>query len=360
MNFYTALQTEILENLLNVYHPQANAIGFKQSSINSFKKLLRGVGLFRVDFSVNDMKKPMEEMEPHMAGLNEVYLNLKNEADRKLLVQLMASRIIKGKILLPLNNTAHFENMNKFAALFDANDTLVSKGGMKLNKTNLAPAGFPLTLYQNVEGVYTIYNLQQYLYKNNDFYVRAEEGDYVIDGGGCFGDTALYFASQAKKAGKVFSFEFIPSNLEVFNKNLSLNPDLAGVVEIVKNPLWEFSGKKLFYKDWGPGSILSEKDDFNADGFTETISIDDFVERNSVPRINFIKMDIEGAEFPALNGALKTIRKHKPKLAIALYHSIEDFARIPKLINDLNLGYRFYLGHYTPYGHETIMFASCS
>jgi hypothetical protein len=56
-------------------------------------------------------------------------------------------------------------------------------------------------------------------------------------------------------------------------------------------------------------------------------------------------------------GAIVTIKKFKPKLAISLYHSIDDFITIPNFINSLNLGYKFYLGHYTIYAQETILFA---
>jgi hypothetical protein len=74
-------------------------------------------------------------------------------------------------------------------------------------------------------------------------------------------------------------------------------------------------------------------------------------------RIDFIKMDIEGAELPALKGAVKTIRKFKPKLAIAIYHSWDDFTGLPAFINSLDLGYRLFIGHYTIHAEETILFA---
>lgn len=68
-------------------------------------------------------------------------------------------------------------------------------------------------------------------------------------------------------------------------------------------------------------------------------------------------MDIEGAEPFALKGAIETIKTFKPVLAIAIYHSIDDFIHIPKWIDSLNLGYKFYLGHYTIHSEETILFA---
>ena len=92
-------------------------------------------------------------------------------------------------------------------------------------------------------------------------------------------------------------------------------------------------------------------------GFTTTISIDDFVNNNGLEKVDFIKMDIEGAECSALEGAVETIMKFKPKLAIAIYHSMDDMVNIPNWINDLNLGYKLYLGHYTIHAEETVIFA---
>ena len=77
----------------------------------------------------------------------------------------------------------------------------------------------------------------------------------------------------------------------------------------------------------------------------------------TVPDV-IIKTDIEGAEPFALRGAEETLRKFKPKLAISIYHSMDDFVNIVKQINELNLGYQFYLGHYTIFGSETILFCT--
>jgi hypothetical protein len=74
-------------------------------------------------------------------------------------------------------------------------------------------------------------------------------------------------------------------------------------------------------------------------------------------KVDFIKMDIEGSEPEALMGAEQTIRKHRPKLAIAIYHDLRHFASIPHWIHDLNLGYKFYIGHFTIHAEETVLFA---
>jgi FkbM family methyltransferase len=60
----------------------------------------------------------------------------------------------------------------------------------------------------------------------------------------------------------------------------------------------------------------------------------------------FIKMDIEGKEKEALIGATRVLKEHKPKLAIACYHKIEDFKVLPNLIKTIQPDYQLYLRYY--------------
>jgi len=89
-----------------------------------------------------------------------------------------------------------------------------------------------------------------------------------------------------------------------------------------------------------------------------TTTIDEMAVRNNVPRLDFIKMDIEGSELSALQGAETSIRRWQPKLAISLYHRPEDFFSIPLWIDSLGVGYRFFLDHYSIHNEETVLYAS--
>ena len=89
----------------------------------------------------------------------------------------------------------------------------------------------------------------------------------------------------------------------------------------------------------------------------QTDSIDNLVDTNGLRRVDFVKMDIEGAEMDALIGGERTIRSHRPRLAISVYHSLQDFVRIPKWIDSLGLGYKFYLDHFTIHLEESVLFA---
>jgi len=74
-------------------------------------------------------------------------------------------------------------------------------------------------------------------------------------------------------------------------------------------------------------------------------------------RITFIKMDIEGAEYDAILGAEKTIRKNTPAMAISVYHKVEDLWRILLLLQKIHPHYVYYLRHYSPTVIETVLYA---
>ena len=75
-------------------------------------------------------------------------------------------------------------------------------------------------------------------------------------------------------------------------------------------------------------------------------------------RADIIKMDVEGAEEEAINGACSTIRKYRPKLMISLYHRNRDIFYIPLMIKKLNPDYRLCIRHqpYIP-AWETNLYA---
>jgi hypothetical protein len=70
----------------------------------------------------------------------------------------------------------------------------------------------------------------------------------------------------------------------------------------------------------------------------------------------FIKMDLEGWELKALEGAQEHIRNGRAILAIAVYHTVSDFWRIPEYVLSLQSNYRVYLRHYTEGWSETVMY----
>jgi FkbM family methyltransferase len=292
----------------------------------------------------------------HMAKCERLYRSLEDDASRRCLVEVMAYRLVgPEKIRLSTNNPTYWEARAKAVEMASATDVQTAQAGRwQLPKYELASAGYPVSLYATSLGVATTFIQRHYAY---DARVAPDKGDCVLDAGGCWGDTALFFADAVGKSGHVYSFEFIPSNVAILKRNIAMNPDLQAQVTVVEAPLWGRSGQVFFCTDEGPSSRLSTKRDSDQQVETTTITIDDFVTQNGLQHLDFIKMDIEGAELPALRGAEVALRRFKPKLAISLYHSLSDFWQIPEYLQSLNCGYKFYLGHYTIHMEETVLFA---
>jgi FkbM family methyltransferase len=186
-----------------------------------------------------------------------------------------------------------------------------------------------------------------------DVSVRA--GDVVIDGGGCWGESALHFAHLSGPTGHVETFEFEPGNLERLHRNLELNPQLAKRVGVNEHPLWHTAGERMSFRADGPATRL----DGGAEGGVETSSIDSLVASGRIDRVDFIKLDIEGSELAALEGAAETLRTFRPRLAVAAYHREDDLLMLPGFLASLELGYQFAIGHYTMSDEETVLFAWC-
>ncbi|MGB9878164.1 MAG: FkbM family methyltransferase, partial [bacterium] len=73
----------------------------------------------------------------------------------------------------------------------------------------------------------------------------------------------------------------------------------------------------------------------------KAMRIDTIVEELGLGRVDFIKMDIEGAEVDALLGAERTITQFKPKLAICTYHRPTDPMEIRQILLKYNPNYKF-------------------
>lgn len=74
-------------------------------------------------------------------------------------------------------------------------------------------------------------------------------------------------------------------------------------------------------------------------------------------KVTFIKFDIEEAGLNGIVGAEQIIREQKPKLAICIYHRIEDIWSIPALLLKYNSEYKFYLGHYSVGTYDSVLYA---
>jgi len=304
-------------------------------------------------------KKARALLSPELTRWSRLYDALSDDQSRNLLVDLLVYRMLGyRRIRLPLDTPAYWKSLEDIENAMDKDD-VVATGFLdwRLHRINTSRWGWPIDLYSSPVGVLTQFVNEQYFCRDQNNPVTPASGDVVIDCGVCYGDTVLQFAAACAPNGRVFGFEFAPSNLVIAEQNLALNPSLAERIELIRHPVWSESGTPLYVSGAGPATRVSSER--RSDGMRcETLSIDDFVNKRNLDRVDFIKMDVEGAELHALRGAAETIKTFKPNLAICVYHNLMDFIEIPEYISSLVEEYELKLRHYTVYLGETVLFAS--
>ena len=187
---------------------------------------------------------------------------------------------------------------------------------------------------------------------------RIRNGDVVLDVGANIG----LFSRQAAAAGarRVIALEPTPATARAFKWNLasSLND---GVVSLLGKGAWDSHDTLPFTVNPGrPGSSSLVDPPSVTDAYVITIDVaplDFLVCECGLDRVDFIKMDIEGAETLALQGAAETLRKYKPQLAVAVEHT-DDLLRNAAAVRDIVLriepSYRCIAGPFTVTERRTL------
>lgn len=202
--------------------------------------------------------------------------------------------------------------------------------------------------------VFYSFYMRQYHLDRDGARVAPEPGDHAVDVGACFGDTALAFAHAVGNSGRVYAFDPMQDHALVIRHNIALNPAF-GNIAVFQTGLADTDCDA----DAGrlPRGVDAGFSVRKHAGDVPLRRLDRLVEEGAVERVDFLKMDIEGAELAALRGAEACIRRFRPKLAISLYHTPEDYVAIPAFIRNLDLGYRMHLENYTISSGETVLYA---
>ena len=158
-----------------------------------------------------------------------------------------------------------------------------------------------------------------------DFYTHFHQispGEVILDAGANNGYVALYFSKLAGKNGKVYAFEPDAINIGHIKENMTLDKTLDDNIIIEDLLLWNENTFVDFYEAGTVGSSAVWKPEGEALVKKEAVTIDTWVNRNKITKLDFIKMDIEGAEIEAMDGCVETLKTLSPNFAIASYHIV--------------------------------------
>lgn len=162
--------------------------------------------------------------------------------------------------------------------------------------------------------------------------LKLQNKETFLDLGAYKGDTVEEFLYYTK--GEYESIIALEPDRRSYKKLVSYAENKKNIITVQK-AVSSSDSVALFNAAAGRQSSFSDKGDE-----VETVTVDTLAKDKTV---TYLKMDVEGAEYEALCGAQKTLKTHKPKLNIALYHRSEDIFLLPLKIASINPDYRFYI-----------------
>jgi FkbM family methyltransferase len=177
-------------------------------------------------------------------------------------------------------------------------------------------------------------------------------GQTVYDVGGDQGLYAIFFADRVGERGQVVVFEPNPASCRRIRRNAEING--LRNIRIVPMGLGERRERLPFTvpvhepaRGTAVPSIASHiRNEVRAllPGMEiEVVALDEEIPRSGLPRPDFIKLDVEGMEYPALKGMSRTLAEHRPRLSIEIHgadrqEKVDNVRRVVALLE--GLGYR--------------------
>lgn len=195
-----------------------------------------------------------------------------------------------------------------------------------------------------------------------------EKNEIFVDGGAYHGEDTLRFSQVVgDKFRHSYCFESdwinyhkcvgnLSKRLGSASANCSETCYRSGKVSVYNSGLHNLNENLSFDSYGTPGSAFSQPRNPQAGATASAVRLEDIV--NPDERITFIKLDIEGAEIAALQGAERIIKKDRPKLAICIYHEIEDLWTIPLFIHNTAPEYKLYVRHHWANYWESVLYAT--
>lgn len=172
----------------------------------------------------------------------------------------------------------------------------------------------------------------------------------IIDVGANIGIFSL-FVHYLSPNSHVYCFEPFSKAFDVLEKNV-LDNDLSSHLHVFNQALGDKNAyTRLMISPGGStGNMLEDsrflkgkEKIFNKSENISLTTLDEFIGKNKINKVDFIKIDAEGYEREIINGAKQTIKKFHPVIACSAYHLSEDKTEIPKLVLEIEPKYKYRL-----------------
>lgn len=152
---------------------------------------------------------------------------------------------------------------------------------------------------------------------------NCKPGSVIIDIGAHIGLFSIIAAQVTGKKGKVYAFEPAPGTYALLQKTVAINHE-EQVVETLQKAVGKENGKITFFvsdnKADNSNSLVNYKEDRSLHGIDVAVTtIDNFVQEKKITTLDFIKIDVEGAEYDTLQGASATLKNLRPACIVAIH-----------------------------------------
>lgn len=267
----------------------------------------------------------------------------------RLVVLAAAGRSPVCPMRLAVNSTANIDDTLRIKdRILAASHLRREEAGLELWDTPQGPFWIPKGNHYVLP--FNLAEMERKIYGSGEHYIHP--GDVVLDCGASDGD----FTREALRAGAklVVSIEISPSSAECIRRNLAAEISDGRVIVYPKG-VWDKEDSMMLNVDdanFAANSVVMQGGSPHAQVKVPLTTIDRLVAELKLPRVDFIKMDIEGAEVPAMHGARETIKQFKPRLAIATEHKPDDQYTIPAAARAIRSDYQMQCGPcLEEYGH---------
>jgi FkbM family methyltransferase len=339
-DLYNSMLSQSIAALkLNTYLDNFDAARFNFDGIDRSKEFNPAPNAFYFDWFSRNFE-----------NLYSAYSLLNNDSSKRLYLYLIAFRLAGHfSVRLPVDFANKAAELEVFEATAKFSPSRLNANGIfgKLKHFDFA--------YKNDRYLVDCMGLEYYLFRGQYFYhkdgvtISPSPEDCVIDGGACTGDTAAVFSNAVGPKGSVFSFDPVANHLAILEHNAGQCPH--GNIRVMPYGLSDKNilAEPIVLESYAPG--------FSSGSHPVPLrSIDYLVNTKEIEKIDFIKLDVEGAEMESLRGARESILRFKPKLAVSLYHKPNDIFEIILYIKDKFPFYSCYVGHYSIHTEETVLY----
>lgn len=181
-------------------------------------------------------------------------------------------------------------------------------------------------------------------YFDKDLIPKTKNINFV-DGGAYVGDTLPQIINNFPDFNKIYCLEPNTLHLNIAKRNFKDFKDLSKI-EFINCGLGEKEQLSQEDENLAQNNCQHDYQALNIN------SIDNLIK----DKIDFIKLDIEGAELDTIKGAKQSILKNHPILTICIYHKADDWYKVPQEVLSIRDDYKIYLRHYMEGIFETVMY----